>query len=177
MKFPGAVRLMYLPVLLLVVATCAAAAPRPADLAQAFSIQTLDGKTFDLSAERGRWVIVNFWATWCSPCIAEMPAISKFVASHKNVAAIGLAWDRSPRAELVKFARKHPVNYPLAQVDMEHPPSAFAAPLALPTTYLIAPDGQLVKQFTGPVTAKLLEQAIAAASTKSAAAPSASVGR
>jgi thiol-disulfide isomerase/thioredoxin len=134
-------------------------------------VTTLGGKTFNLAAERGRWVIVNFWATWCGPCIEEMPAISRFVASHKNVTAIGLAWDNSPRADVVKFAKKHPVDYPLAQVPTDRAPGGFPAPLGLPTTYLIAPDGRIAKPFVGPVTAKLLAQAIAEA-TAAASEPS-----
>lgn len=130
-------------------------------------VQTLAGKTFDLAQERGKWVIVNFWATWCSPCIAEMPAISKFVASHRNTVAIGLAWDRSPREELIEFAKKHPVDYPLALVDMDHPPAGIEAPEVLPTTYLIAPDGHVAKRFIAPVDEKLLAHAIAAKPTVS----------
>ena len=58
----------------------------------ALKVTTLDGKPFDLAAQRGHWVIVNFWATWCVPCIKEMPDISAFVASHADVRAIGLEY-------------------------------------------------------------------------------------
>lgn len=134
-----------------------------ADAQPQLSVRTLDGKTFDLAAERGRWVIVNFWATWCSPCIAEMPAISKYVAAHRNVTAVGLAYQPEPLADVLKFAHKHPVDYPLARIDMQHPPAGWEMPAGLPTTDLIAPDGHLAKRFIGPVNAKLLDAAIAAA--------------
>ncbi|HXD37842.1 MAG TPA: TlpA disulfide reductase family protein, partial [Rhodanobacter sp.] len=62
-------------------------------------VTTLQGKTFDLAAQRGKWVIVNFWATWCVPCIKEMPDISRFVAAHPNVRAIGLAYEDSDPAD------------------------------------------------------------------------------
>ncbi|MGY3232080.1 thiol-disulfide isomerase/thioredoxin [Luteibacter sp. HA06] len=123
-------------------------------------ITTLDGKSFDLAAQRGKWVIVNYWATWCVPCIKEMPDISAFVKSHKNVAAIGLAFEDTDAKEISAFVAKHPVVYPIAQVDVTDPPKAFEAPKGLPTTYLIAPDGTVAKKFVGPVTGQSLGEAI-----------------
>jgi thiol-disulfide isomerase/thioredoxin len=128
----------------------------------ALALKTLDGKSFDLAAERGKWVIVNFWATWCSPCIKEMPDISKFVASRDDVRAIGLAFGGEELSDVTDFLKAHPVQYPIANVPLETPPKDFGAPKALPTTYLIAPDGSVAKKFTGPITTTDLERAIAA---------------
>jgi thiol-disulfide isomerase/thioredoxin len=159
---------MFLRVALVLVALLAFAGGAAAEPAKmpTLSVKTLDGGTFDLSAERGKWVIVNFWATWCSPCIKEMPDISKFVASRGDVAAIGLAFGGEEIADVTSFLEKHPVKYPIANVPLESPPKDFGAPKGLPTTFLIAPDGSLAKKFTGPITAGELEKAIAAAGKK-----------
>ena len=77
-------------------ATAAETAAKPT-----LSIKTLDGKTFTLAEHKGNWVIVNFWATWCSPCIKELPELSAFVTAHKNVRAIGLAYEDTEDADEV----------------------------------------------------------------------------
>ncbi|HEU4669592.1 MAG TPA: TlpA disulfide reductase family protein [Dyella sp.] len=124
-------------------------------------VTTLDGKPYDLAAQRGHWVIVNFWATWCIPCIKEMPDISHFVGTHKDVSAIGLAYDDSALSDIRAFVAKHPVSYPIAQVGLDNPPKDFDEPRGLPTTYLIAPDGTVAKRFVGPITGDVLAAAIA----------------
>ncbi len=123
-------------------------------------VTTLDGKSFDLAAHRGKWVIVNYWATWCVPCIKEMPDISRFVAAHKNVAAIGLAYEDSEPEDIKAFLAKHPVVYPIAQVTLDKPVKDFDEPRGLPTTYLIDPDGKVAKHVVGPVTEASLEALI-----------------
>lgn len=123
-------------------------------------VATLDGKTFDLAAQRGKWVIVNYWATWCVPCIKEMPDISRFVASHKNVTAIGLAYEDSEPADIKAFLAKHPVAYPIAQVTLDQPLKDFDEPRGLPTTYVIGPDGKVAKHIVGPVTEASLDAII-----------------
>jgi thiol-disulfide isomerase/thioredoxin len=132
------------------------------------AVTTVDGKTFDLAQQKGKWVIVNFWATWCSPCVKEMPDISAFVAKTKEVSAIGLAYEDTEKAGIESFLKTHPVVYPVAQVDVYDPPKDFDTPRGLPTTYLIAPDGSVAKRFTGPVTSTDLEKAIVEAKAKSA---------
>jgi thiol-disulfide isomerase/thioredoxin len=121
-------------------------------------VATLAGGAFDLAAQRGHWVIVNFWATWCVPCIKEMPDLSHFVAAHKNVRAIGLAYEDSEPADIKAFLAKHPVVYPVAQVTLDKPLKDFDPPRGLPTTYLIDPQGKVVQHRLGPVTATMLEQ-------------------
>ena len=125
------------------------------------TVKTLDGGTFDLAQQSGKWVIVNFWATWCSPCLKELPDISAFVAAHKDkVAAIGLDFEDAEKDEIEKFLQKHVLSYPVAQVDIDNPPKDFEAPKGLPNTYVIAPDGHVAKAFMGPITTKDLETAI-----------------
>jgi thiol-disulfide isomerase/thioredoxin len=155
MKMPG---LLLAALLAALVAPAHAAMP----VQPALKVATLEGKPFDLAAQRGHWVIVNFWATWCVPCIKEMPDISHFVASHANVRAIGLAYEDSDKADIQAFLAKHPVSYPVAQVTLDNPPKDFEEPRGLPTTYLIAPDGHVAKRFVGPVTSQSLGAAIGA---------------
>jgi thiol-disulfide isomerase/thioredoxin len=153
---------MKIPTLVLAAVLLAAAIPVQAAMpAQpSLKVTTLDGKPFDLAAQRGHWVIVNFWATWCVPCIKEMPDISRFVAGHANVRAIGLAYEDSDKADIQAFLAKHPVSYPIAQVTLDDGPKDFDEPRGLPTTYLIAPDGHVAKRFVGPVTGQSLGAAI-----------------
>lgn len=126
-------------------------------------IATLDGSQYDLAAHRGKWVVVNFWATWCKPCVKEMPELSALDAMREHIEVLGLAYDDTAPDDLRAFLKKHPVVYPIAVVDTYDPPKAFATPRGLPMTYLIAPDGRMVRKFMGPVTAKDIEGEIAKA--------------
>jgi thiol-disulfide isomerase/thioredoxin len=130
------------------------------------AVDTIDGGRFDLANERGKWVVVNYWATWCSPCIKEIPDLTAFDAAREDVRVIGLAFEEIERADLDAFLNKHPAGYPIAMVDVYDPPKDFDVPRGLPTTYLVDPQGRLAERFIGPVTSAQLARAIDGAAAK-----------
>lgn len=129
----------------------------------ALRLETVDGAAYDLAERRGKWVVVNFWATWCGPCLEEMPELSALDAMREHIEVIGLAYEDITPEDMRAFLEKHPVVYPIAILDVYAPPEDFATPRGLPLTYLIAPDGKVAKRFLGPVTAHEIEAAIAVA--------------
>lgn len=139
-----------------------AAALAAAPATPSLEVKTLDGAEWSLAEKRGHWVLVNFWATWCAPCIKEMPDLTALDERRDDLDVIGLAYEEIELADLKAFLEKHPAGYPIAVVDVYDPPRDFETPRGLPMTYLMAPDGTVAKQFVGPVTSKEIEAAIAA---------------
>jgi thiol-disulfide isomerase/thioredoxin len=132
-------------------------------------VETVEGSIYELAAHRGKWVVVNFWATWCAPCLKEMPELSALDKRREDLEVVGLAYEEIEPQAMRDFLKTRPVVYPVAILDVYNPPKDFATPRGLPMTYLIAPDGKVAKQFLGPVTAKEIEAVAASAGSPKAA--------
>ena len=125
----------------------------------ALVVETLDGGVFDLSRQRGQWLVINFWATWCAPCIKEIPELSA-LADREDVVVLGLNYEEIGRAELDAFVAEHQPRYAIAPVDPWQPLEAFPVPRAMPVTYLLDPAGTVVQAWLGPVDQALIERAM-----------------
>lgn len=141
-----------------------AAQSTPADASKqmpSLRIETFQGAMFDLADYRDKWVVVNFWATWCAPCLKEIPDFNAFAKANADVQFIGLAYEEIERADMEAFLKQHPIDYPFAILDVYNPPADFETPRGLPMTVLIAPGGKVAKTFLGPVSSADLKAAIA----------------
>lgn len=123
-------------------------------------LPALDGTRYVLAERRGQWVVVNFWATWCKPCLKEMPDLDQFDRARADVEVVGLAYEEITPEDMKAFLAKRPVAYPIVILDPYAPPTDFPTPRGLPMTYLVNPEGRAVDRFLGPVTSQDLAAAI-----------------
>ncbi|MDE0667690.1 MAG: TlpA disulfide reductase family protein [bacterium] len=125
---------------------------------------TLTGDVFDLDAQRGRWVVVNFFATWCPGCITEHPELVTFSERHAagDAIVVTVAFDDSPEAVRGFFERAGG-DWPVLAGDVGSVPVDFGV-TAVPETYLVSPAGYVVDKLVGAsgVTADQLDDRIAA---------------
>jgi thiol-disulfide isomerase/thioredoxin len=124
-----------------------------------FALEDMQGKTHRLSDYRGKWVLVNFWATWCPPCLAEIPELNSLYKAHKDLVVIGIAMEYGSVKSVADFAKKHAVSYPVVLGNRK-----IAAQIGdldvLPTSYLYSPTGEQVSTQAGEVTRESVESYI-----------------
>ena len=146
----------------------AAALALPAGMASAesFVFKDMQGHEQRLQDYRGKWVLVNFWATWCPPCREEIPDLISLSEAHKNkdLVVIGVALD-STKESVVEFVEKKKISYPIVVGDYD-----LAAQVgdveALPTSYLYDPTGKLVSYQQGMVSRSSVESYVKSKSRK-----------
>jgi thiol-disulfide isomerase/thioredoxin len=143
-------------------------AAEPVELA----LPGLDGEPHDIAQYRGKWVVINYWATWCPPCIFEIPELIAFHDEHadRDAVVVGVNLETIDGELLGDFVARLGVNYPILREDPADPTS-LGRVFGLPTTYLVRPDGELAARHNGPLTARQLEQMIRAPLPEPAAPP------
>lgn len=131
------------------------------DIAPAFSVTTLDGEVLSSSALRGKVVLVNFWATWCLPCRAEMPLLEGMWKRHAadSFVLVGFSTDRTGEDRVRKFLGERGITYPVAIVGQEVV-VAFGGVRGIPTSFLLDQTGRIRHRVVGPLAPASLELAV-----------------
>ncbi len=122
-----------------------------------FTLQQLHGEETSLSELRGKWIVLNYWATWCAPCRKEIPELSALNDARDDIIVLGLAFEDTDIENFDKFLEEFKPSYPILLVDVYVPPEPFGSPRVLPTTIILDKQGRPVKTFLGPVTKEAIE--------------------
>lgn len=139
--------------LLLVVPLVATAVDMP--------LTAVNGSKVNLNQYQGRWLVVNYWATWCPPCIVEMPELQSFHDEYadKGAMVIGINVENISKQQLVTFLDDYFITYPNFVAGPTQQSELGLIP-GLPTTFMVSPEGEVVARQVGPVTREMIEQFI-----------------
>ena len=123
-----------------------------------FRLAGRDGQLVTLSDYRGRWVLVNFWATWCPPCRDETPDLQEvYERNDGSLVVIGVNQQETPE-QMTSFGDAFGVTYPLVLDRTGQVSQAYRVSRNLPVTFLVDPEGVIVEAFWGQVTMETLER-------------------
>ncbi|MFP5319562.1 MAG: TlpA family protein disulfide reductase [Acidimicrobiia bacterium] len=142
--------------------TRAADSPLLGEAAPALEGETVDGHPFALAGAPGRWVLVNFFATWCVPCVREHPELIRFADRHAaagDAEVVAVVYD-DPAAEVRKFRAQRGGDWPMV-VDPNGRIALDFGVSGVPESYLIAPDGTVAAKLVGGVAADALDEVLA----------------
>lgn len=139
-----------------------------ASSAFAFDLKDTTGQPQRLADLKGKWVVVNFWATWCAPCVKEIPdfaAFAKDKGEAVRVLGIAMDWDETGKidvdtAKIKRFAKKVGLTYPMV-LGNDASEKTFGKVAGLPKTIIYDPTGKVVFTKTGTVTRDMLNRVVA----------------
>ena len=136
---------------LLALALACRVEPAPGDAGEPapdFQLQLLDGRSVSLADLRGKTVLLDFWATWCPPCVLEIPELNAFYAEHRErgVELLAIAIDVDEAEELATWTRERGVAYPVAIGDTDV--AQLYGAEQFPFHVLLSPDGRIVERLT-----------------------------
>ncbi len=126
-----------------------------------FRLTDLNGKPVELGALRGKVVLLDFWATWCPPCQAEIPHFKELYTTYKGrgLQVIGVALDQEGEKAVGPFVKENQINYPIALANSKVT-RAYGGIRGIPTTFLIDKKGRIAKQFVGYQDKQIFEKEI-----------------
>ncbi len=116
---------------------------------EGFMLAGLDGKPFPFESLRGKVVFLNLWATWCPPCLAEMPNIQKLYeqVGSDSIAFVMLSLDEGPNTKVQEFIDKKGYTFPVYRPASQLPDEFQSS--AIPTTFILSPEGEIVDRHEG----------------------------
>ena len=131
------------------------------EIAPQFTLKDLNGRTVRLSDYQGKVVLINFWATWCPPCRAEMPDLVRLQREHarQGLQIIGITYPPERRARVRRFARSVKVNYPII-LGTRQIKARFSSDETLPLTVVINRDGKVSEIISGILLQEEFEEKI-----------------
>jgi thiol-disulfide isomerase/thioredoxin len=125
---------------------------------KSLTLQTLDGRAMTTADWRGKVTLVNFWATWCPPCRAEIPDLIALQERYKDhLQIIGISEDQGATEVVNQFVVEHQINYPIVMATPELE-QGFAGVAGLPTTFVIDREGHIVQKHVGLLSAETTER-------------------
>jgi len=124
-----------------------------------WNLKDKDGVHYTLSNLHGKWVLVNFWAPWCPPCLQEIPDLDALQQRHGDLQVIGVAVMYGSRKEVTDLVGKQSISYPIV-FGTEDTAGDFGGLTGLPTSFLYSPSGKLIEHIVGPVTQADIERKI-----------------
>ncbi len=153
-------RALALAALLLMSVTTMTAQAQPEADAQPvdnFAFKDIDGKAHKFSEYRGKWVIVNYWATFCGPCVAELPALNSVARKFKDkVVVLGMEAGETPVGELKQFVADKKIAYPVIPTQ-DSTMFALGLVYGVPTTFVVNPEGKIEDTHMGAITVAMLQ--------------------